>query len=378
MADNPTTAANLIAEFTDVLSEELLLAPDPELVFAKHAYSAAMAEEMAAADPGSFDVFSAQMAAMASTKVGAAANLQQAMSGGGEGSLVLSMDMAFPALVTMVKEAKGPGDTIKINRPKLLDDVVSDNRWLTNKSRVFGNSQPLGMDQATVTIAESSGPGDAAGNTVPISISLFAQERARHDQLTNAKLQLRRSRWRWVHYQIQNRLMAVTNITRPQGVASDAAFTGVDNEPLAYEMLPRIEAKMQKRNIPGIAGTPLYVLYLPSDGISQLKRDPAYQRQAEYHEAFNVLFPGYVKTVGNLILCMCNTLPTVLGGAGGTIPVMQGVCTAPGILGWGLGKDATLLRDKNDDGGRFFNAAWNAFEGYTTLNSDFAEVIHFT
>lgn len=370
-----TDLSTLAAEYADALSAELLLAPDAELVLARHAYAAAMAAEMAAASPAEFDIVAAQMASLASAKTGVAANMVQAMAGGGEGSLDLSQGFVFPGLVQMVKEAKEQGDTIKINRPKYLDDVIGAGRILKPTSLMFGSSQPLGMDQVSVTVVESSGPGDASGNTVPVGIALFAQERARHDQLTNAKLQLRRSRYRWVHHNLQNAILAVTNITRPSGVSSLAAFTGADNEPLTYETLARVEEKLQGRNIPGVSGSPVYPLYVSPTGLRQLKNDPAYQRQAEFHEGFNLLFPGYIKNVGNLAVCLNNTIPTKLGGASSDVTVRRAYVVAPQAMGWGLGSDAVLLRDKNDDGGRFLKVGWRAVEGFQLLNSDFVEVI---
>ena len=381
MADNTTDLSTLAAEYTDKLANDLVLAPDPELPLAKMAYSAAVLAEMAEGNPGDFDIVSQQMAMLASAQSGVAANMVEAMAGGGAGSLILSNNLVFPGLVTMVKEAKGDGDNIKINRPRYLDDVVPAGggaRFLSPSSKLFGNSQPLTMDQIAVQVRESSGPGDSTGATVPISISLFAQERARHDQLTNARLQLRRSRWRWVHYMLQGYILGGTNVTYPSGVSADSGFSGAGNEPIAYEMFPRLESALETRNIPGIGGAVMYVVFLTPYGIAQLKTDPAYQRQAEFHPEFNVLFPGYVKTVGNLIVCKLNTIPTLTGGIGGAVTIYQGFVVAPQALGWALGQDAQLRRDKNDDGGRFLRAAWTAIEGFALLNNDFIQVIHHT
>ena len=58
--------------------------------------------------------------------------------------------------------------------------------------------------------------------------------------------------------------------------------------------------------------------------------------------------------------------------------VLQAMAVAPRAVGWALGSDARLLRDKNDDGGRFLRAGWRAAEGFVLLNSDFVEVVHHT
>jgi len=40
VADNPTTDLLLSAEFTDILTDNMLLVPDPQFVFARWAYAA--------------------------------------------------------------------------------------------------------------------------------------------------------------------------------------------------------------------------------------------------------------------------------------------------------------------------------------------------
>lgn len=372
MADNPTSLATIAADYAEVLSNNLVLAPDPELPFAKLAYSSAQLAEMAGSDD--YDVAAAQAKAMVSTKSGDAANIAAAMANGGQGSIILSQGMSFPDFIFMVAEAKGPGENIKINRPKYLDDVVSESRWLNPLTTMFGNTQPLSMDQISVQIRESSGPGDINGNTVPVSIPLFVQQRARHDLLKIASEQMHRSRWRWVHYQIQQRLLATPNVTRPLGVASDTAFTGTDNEPFSFEMIPRIIEQMKRRNIPGLAGTSQYVYFCDPHVTQQLQNDAKYQNGSQYFPGLSALFPGYVGTVNNLHFCEVNTFPTLTTlGAGSNVTGYQGVCVAAGAIGWALGEDASILRDKNDDGGRFLKAGWRAVEGFATLNTDFIQ-----
>ena len=53
-----------------------------------------------------------------------------------------------------------------------------------------------------------------------------------------------------------------------------------------------------------------------------------------------------MRTVGNLVICVVNTFPGTTGGSGGSVPVLQAMAVAPRAVGWALGSDARLLRDK--------------------------------
>jgi hypothetical protein len=97
---------------------------------------------------------------------------------------------------------------------------------------------------------------------------------------------------------------------------------------------------------------------------TQLKMDPIYRASGDYHPEFNVLFPGYVKTVEDLIICVSNRMPRLTNlGAATNIAGYQSLILAPGALGWALAMDAKVVRNGNDDGGRFSEWGWISYEG---------------
>jgi hypothetical protein len=382
MAENPTTPSNMPAEFTDQLSEQLLLVPDSEFVLARFAYSALLAAQMQ--DEEGFDLAMMQVReGRLAAGAGAPANIAEAMSQGMGGPLLLSMGMVFPDMVSMVREARAPGENIKINRPRFIDGATTEaNRILGPNASIFGSSsQQINMDQVDVTVKEYSGPGDASGNVVPINLARFTQHRSRHDLLTQCGYELRRDRNKLVDDTCYTRLIAAADassdgVTRGGDVASNAAFTGADNEPCSFDVLVKASEKIKGRKVPGIGGVGRYLCLLDIHQATQLKLDPQYQRLSVFQPEFNPLFPGYLRTVEDLVVCMVNRMPRLSTlGAGGNLTGYQGLIIAPGVLGWASAMDAKVLRDRNDDGGRFNRFAWHAYEGWVVLNDNFVQKI---
>lgn len=367
-------------EFNDRLATELLLQPDHEYIFAKHAYGALLAAGLG--DMDGFDIAMMQLRdGRPLTISGTAANMAEAMANGQGGPLLLSMGMTFPDMVKMVREAKQPGEVIKINRPRYIDgstDLAS--RQAGPATRFFGNAaQTIAMDQVSITVKEYLGPCDPNGNLAPISLPSFTADRAAHDLAANVGLQLKRDRWRFIDDVVRGMALSAAksagNVTRPDDISADSDYTGAGSEPFSYAMITKMAEKMRERKIPGIGGTRRYPLFLDTHQWTQLKRDPEFQRLASYHEQYNPLFPGYVRSIDEAILIEDARAPRLTNlGEGGNLIGYQAIMLAPGALGWGSAKDATPIRDRNDDGGRLNQYGWSAYEGFSCLDDRFIEV----
>jgi hypothetical protein len=222
MGLNPTTPATIPAGFQDKLATEMALAPDSEFILGQWLRSGALAAQMANED--GFDLAMEQIKAGRLGAMGAAGNIEQAMSGGMGGPLLLSEGMLFPDFVSMVREAKNPGEVIKVPRPRFVDGGTTESsRKLGPTQKMFGtNSQGPGIDQVDVSIFEYGGPGDANSALSPLALSRFAQHRSEHDLLKYIGYQLRRDRWKFVDDLAYTRLIAAAPRTRP---ASRAAAT---------------------------------------------------------------------------------------------------------------------------------------------------------
>jgi N4-gp56 family major capsid protein len=378
MADVPSSDVILSAEFTDRLSQRLLIVPDPQFVFARWAYAAAAKAGMQSID--SYNMAMLQLQEGRVADVGALANTNQAMSSGMGGPLTLAgQNFTFPDMMLMAAEAAQPGTTIKLNRPRFTDGATTlANRRVAPQTKLAGNTQAITRDQVDVTIYEYAGPGDSSGNVVPISLSLFAQARSAHDLLSDIGNQLRRDRYKFLDDTIIGYLVAAaesnaSGTTRGADVAANSNFVGSGNEPMTLDLVFKAVEQLKTRYVPGLGFDGRYVAVLHPHQIQQLKNDPRYQASAVFMQGYNVLFPGYATTIENVVLCESQRMPTVTNLGAGSVTGYKGVVLGPQALAWALAKDAWSARDKADDFGRFARFVWMAHEGFSVADSTFVQ-----
>ena len=139
-------------------------------------------------------------------------------------------------------------------------------------------------------------------------------------------------------------------------------------------MIRRMSERMTDRYIPGVFGTRRFPLFISNRGLTQLKEDAEYQRQAQYFPEYNSLFPGYVINVDDAVICVDIGMPTTTGGAGGAVTVYQAIMMGAAAYGYGVAEAARVLRDPNDDGGRDNRFGWSAYEALGVLDDRFFEL----
>jgi len=379
MADVPSSDVILSAEFTDRLTQRLLVVPDPQFVFARWAYAAAQAAGFASNDAYNAAMLQLQEGRVAD--VGALANTVWAMSGGMGGPLTLAgQNFTFPGMITMEPTAAQPGTTIKVNRPRFTDGATTlANRRIAPQTKLAGNTQAITRDQIEVSIYEYGGPGDPNANVVPLSMTLFTQARAAHDLLADIGNQLRRDRYKFLDDTLINYLVAAAEsnangITRGADAASNAALTGSANEPMTLDLVFKAVEQLKTRYVPGLDFDGRYVGVFHPHQIQQLKNDPRYQPLGVFNN-YNVLFPGYVGVIENVVLCESQRMPVPTNLGAGSVTGYKGLVIAPMALTWALSRDAWAARDKADDFGRFARFVWLAHEGWAIQDSTFVQEI---
>lgn len=379
MADVPSTDVTLSAEFTDRLTQRLLIVPDPQFVFARWAYASAAQAGMQQMDSYNMAMLQLQEGRLPDT--GPAANTNWAMSNGMGGPLTLAgQSYTYPGMVTMETTAAQPGTTIKVNRPRFTDGATTlANRRIAPQTKLAGNTQAITRDQIEVTIFETGGPGDASANVIPISLTLFTQARAAHDLLADIGNQLRRDRYKFLDDTLLNYLIAAaesnaSGVTRGADVAANSNFVGSGNEPMTLDLIFKAVEQLKMRYAPGLGFDGRYVAVLHPHQVQQLKNDPRFQASGVFNN-YNVLFPGYVQVVENVVLCESQRMPVPTNLGAGSVTGYKGLVVAPMSLTWALAKDAFAQRDKNDDFGRFARFVWLAHEGWAVQDATFCQEI---
>lgn len=342
------TSSTLTQEFVDQLSQELLIEPDPQWVFALLA---------GAARAGALGI--PEMMGPS----GAVANMEQAMSGG-MGTLRL-LDQRWMSVAgsfcKVVSEPTTPGKVILIDRPAFLDSglFTEASRRLVEATPVSATPQAPTMGQATVTIREYAGPHDGS-NVAPIGVTDFLKRRARHDMISYVGGLLRRDRNKWVDRAILEQLLSTSHAT-----------DGADDAPFTEDMMSAILRKLQERNVPTFANG-MYMLVISPIHLQDLKGDEKFRESVRYLGEQGALIQGHVANHGGFMVVVSNNIPSA------TVDdqtAYQAVAFGPESVGWAIGLDAEARRSKDDDFGREDRVLWLAHEGWALLNEAFVEKV---
>lgn len=351
-----TTSSTLTQEFVDQLSEELILEPDPQYVFALLAD---------AARAGAMDIPGIM------GQAGASANMQAAM-GAGLGTLKL-LDPRWMAVAKdfamVVSEPTSPGKVILLDQPRFIGGTFTEvSRRLTEGTPVSSTVLAATMGQVTVTIREYAGPHSGA-EVQAIGISDFLKRRATHDLVQYVGTLLRRDRNKFVDHVISDLLLTTTHVTTPGDVAEASLVAGAK---LTEDELSEMLRKLQERNIPTFSNG-MYLCVMSPKHFEDLRADTKFRESVRYLGAEGALVSGHVANHAGFMLVISSNIPTAGVGAGGAVTGYRGVACGPGAIGHAIGMPVEARRSKNDDFGREDRVLWVAHEGWAALDLDFIQ-----
>lgn len=351
------TSATLTQEFVDLLSSELLLAPDPQFVFA------GMAD---AARAGALDIPGIE------GRSGERANIEQSMFSG-MGSID-RMSVPGSGFAKVVLDPAQPGKVILIDRPVYTGGLFTEaSRTLTEATRITATPIAPTMQQVSLTVKEYSGPHDGT-NVAPIAITDFLKRRARHDLVTYVGQLLRRDRNAFVDRVLIDLLLTTTNQTVGDASATAVGSMTAGGQPMKEAGLAVVKRKLLERNIPTFANG-RYILVLGPRHEENLRADANFREAVRYQVSQGPMISGYLTNYGGFDVCVSNNIPTVGVGAGGAVTGYQAVAFGPQAVGHGVGMMAEARRSKDDDYGREDRCVWLAHEAWGLLNAAFVEKI---
>lgn len=355
------TSSTLTQEFVDQLSQELLLEPDSQYIFAMLAGAAR------AGAIGIPDILG---------EAGATANMSDAM-GAGMGTLKL-LDPRWMAVArdfaNVVSEPAEPGKVVKVDQPRYLaGNYGTTDRALTEGTRITANPQAPTMGQVSLTITEYGGPHDGT-NVAPIGISDFLKRRGRHNMVQYVGNLLRRDRNKFVDTAVINLQLTTTNVTTPfssPGVEiAEGSLTA--NQPFSEAMLASMLRSLQERNIPTFANG-MYMCAISPKHFEDLRKDSTFREQVRYLQEQNALITGHLANYGGFMIVTSTNIPTKPVGAGGAVTGYQGMAFGPQSIGWAIGMDAEARRSKDDDFGREDRVVWIAHEAWQLMDANFVQ-----
>lgn len=355
------TSSSLTQEFVDLLSGELLRAPDPQWVFASLADAARM------------DAMSIPDMAGRSGIGGFTDAMNRAA-----GSIDRMGGLAGKGFAKIVMDPSTPGKVILIDRPAYLGGAFTEVSRRVTEGTAIDTSAPVPptMGQVSLTVRRYAGPTKADGSALtPLAVTDFLKRRAKHDLVEYMGMLLRRDRNKFVDSVIGNLLLTTTNQTIADGNGPGAEIVG--SNPLTAETLATIKRKLLERNVPTFPnGNYLAVLHPRHE--ENLRADPLFREVSRYlgtAENRGPLLSGYLTSFGGFDICLSNNIATATAGSGGSVTAYQGLFFGPEAIGWGIGMEAHVRRSNNDDFGQADYLVWLADECWGLLNADFVEKV---
>ena len=357
--------ATLPAEFYDRTSETLLLAPEPQYLFARLILSAIGMELDA--------------------RTGLALPIPgRGLPDNGADYLKLQdmqFDMADPIARDAIRVVPDfspaatttTGHTIRINRPRFTDSTYTfASREVPAGSIISTTPVNVGSDQVPLTVKRWAGPYDSTNSRVaPLQVNRFDAQRAVHSIPAIAELHFQRDFHRTIDsfgVALYNSVRAA-NIVYPSGMTADNDAVAVGDHPMDYATLALTERRLDDAHIPKFK-TGKRMMVLTTLQHEQLSRDPEYQRLAVFEKEFNPLFKGsYVGSCGGFDILKCTTLSQVNNSS--SIPIQYGVAFGPGMVGVGPASMPYVAPNSQDNYGEDVLAIWIWYCAFGVLDDSF-------
>jgi hypothetical protein len=359
--------ATLPAEFYDVTSKQLLLAPVPQFLHARLIMSA---------------VGQRLNTASMALPVGATRQIPE-KSGVGYLSLnemqyMLSDEIAKEAI--QVKEdfspeaSATPGHTIRFNRPKFTDTTYTmASREVPAGGVISTTPINISSDQVPLTVKRWVGPYSSSQSApAPIGISKFDASRALHSIPAIADLHFQYD----FHKTVDAFGVALFDAVDSSNIIYAGSMTGVNDStvvndnPFDFTMIMQAEKRLDDLHIPRFRGTGKRIMILTTKQAQDLALDDQFQRLARYEQNFNPLFKtSYVASVGSFDILKSATLTQTANS--NSVPIQYGQAFGPGMVGVGPAGMPYVTPSTADNYGEDFLAVWIWYCAFGVLDQRF-------
>lgn len=250
------------------------------------------------------------------------------------------------------------GSTVRINRPAYLDSTY------TMASRRLSSGQPIGLvpvtvgsEQTHLTLERFAGPYDSANSRIaPLSIEAFDAKMGVHSESGLLGNNLQRDFHRFLD-SVHVELGSMGTPVYPDGMNADNDAGQTGAYPITVEQLSRTEQLMDEASLPKFPDGKRLMMLTPLQW-KQLKHDPEYAANSSFHPEFNILWGGYVGSVGAFHIFQSQTLKRVANSS--SVPVQYGIAMAPGCYMGGVGRPPRVVASTDDNYGETAKVVWIA------------------
>lgn len=284
---------------------------------------------------------------------------------GGVGSAYSSADRdrlklaeALPSELMAVKVdfSAATGGTIRINRPKFSDTTYTEaSRKIVSGQTISTSAINVGSEQTNLTLFTYAGPYDSTNSRVaPYGVQAFDANMGIHKLSSIVGTHMARDFHKFLETQYVT-LGDLGTSVYPDSMTADDDATSAGSFPMTLEQVSRTEQSMDEAHLPTL-GDGSRVLLLSPQQWKQLKHDPEYESQAEFHKEFNLLFPNYVGSVSKFHIFKSTTLSKPTNSS--TVAVHRGIAIAPGAFMGGMGRPVRVASSTDDNYGETAKVIW--------------------
>lgn len=279
---------------------------------------------------------------------------------------------AAEAVMAIEELGKGPGHTVRINRPAFSGGGYTvANRQVGVSDTISTSPQDISGEQTAVTLKRIVGPFASGGSAPqPYAIDAFAAKGSVHSLADIVGLHLRRDRMRYIDTVINLEFnKASTNVAYVNGATADNDYVDANAGLLNVNAVFDVEEKLASANIPTFSNG-RWKLALTPKALRHLKTDSVYAHYAQHDAGMkNPLFPGYVATIGRLDIYEVNTFQTATNSS--SVVVERNIAFGPGAVGYGVGLRPEVRASTDDNYAETPKVIWICYEGHECLDERF-------
>jgi hypothetical protein len=278
-----------------------------------------------------------------------------------KGRLVLSDGLYDQSVVFVPELGKGPGHTVRINRPSFTNTTYTQaSREVASGTTISVVPIAVSSEQTSVTLRRFAGPYDQTNTRVaPLGIDRFDGSVMLHRPAQITGLNLVRDFDRTLDKFGVTLFDNATTIVRPTGMTSDNSPAVAGDYPMTWSVLQSTERQLDDLNIPTFGNGKRVMVLHPR------------QRLARYERDINPLFNGtYVSSVGNWDIFKSTTLTTATASPS-NVTVYYGQAFGPGGIGAGIGDMPRVAYNSQDNYGETALVIWLMYSGFEVLDSRF-------
>ena len=284
--------------------------------------------------------------------------------------LILSSPLMTDLIAAKVDFDKGPGNSIRINRPLYANTTYTEqSRRIPSGSAISTVPTTVASQQTNLTLFRYGGPYDQVNSRVaPLAVEAFDANMGVHNLVKVSGNTLVRDFHKFVDAVHVSLLDLASTTVYPEGMTADNDATTPGQFPFTYELLLRTERKADDANLPTLPDGHRIFVGTPTQ-IAQLGLDPVYRGQSAFHPAYNNLFPGYVKSVSKTHIFKSTTLNAVANSS--SVNIHRGHYMAPGVLLAGMGRRPRVEPSTDDNYGETAKIVWLADLGFGLADNTF-------